>query len=146
MQSPLFTKVPQLIWQSCDMQFFQIWILDHPLFISLRLYSMSGIRWPPTTAQKHIVLHKHMQTPTRFLLSELGALKFCALFLNFHSIWNFDSDATTNTRSSGQVVRHPTFYSLFTKRFGRAFFQRNYGYKHAHSLTHTHLLSLIERD
>lgn len=78
-QFPPATKVPQLIWQSCDVQFRQIWILDHPLFISSRLYSMSGISRLPTNAQKHIVLHKHMQTPTRFLLYKLGAwTKFCA--------------------------------------------------------------------
>lgn len=81
MQFPLFRKVPHFIWQSCDMQLWQIWTSDHPLFISPGLYSMSGICWLPTNTQKHIALHKHMQTPTRLLLYKLGALKFCALKL-----------------------------------------------------------------
>lgn len=137
MHFPLFIKVLQLFWQS--------WILDHPLFTSSRLYSISRICRLPTNTQKHIVLHKHMQTPTRFLCYKLGALtKFCALFLNFNSIWNFDSNVSTNTRSSGQVVRHPTLCSCLQNTLDSLF--SNNGYEHMHARTRTHLLILIERD
>lgn len=57
-----------------------VWILEHLLWTSPRVYSITGGFTLPTNAQKkHIPLLKHMQTPTRFPPQKLGALKFSFL-------------------------------------------------------------------